>query len=600
MKIVLNEKQVIYVLREALDLSVAKEYVKIQRSPQITEKINHIFDLLRQKYPNTKTSKRGDRLYIPFGSQLKDEISDALNDNDFDISDYDKGLAINRRNGQELKIGKALTRIKREDLLTKYTTDKSKGAIDNPSGYMVYSKHPYDIASMSTGRDWTSCMNLETGSNRRYVSCDITEGSFVVYLIDANDLNINNPKGRMAIKPFINQMDKNDIIFFPESRSYGSVPSEFQDEIEDFFKQLNTETQGVVYNKNERLYNDSNSLNYTNLSKIKTVEDVENVIFNVDDRTKKDLALANKLILDYVMSSPRINHYVKESIVNESKFEDISKYLTSEYLLGFGSSGGLDDLIDRFPQLKEVIRLNSKPFIKKFPSVFLKFFPEELKNVPKKDILALSDGQLFDIFEYNPDFFSYFYDNFKNKIISSSVNTKRLYYFLESHPKYLIKAYPIFRKPFREMSDYDKNKFISKTLKYIPGLFNFYLYNEKDLLDKFFDEPTTTNEIAYRNNGLFYLVFKNYPGFVNQLVEDDLLKMMGLNESLIPFFLKYYREDLLNLDKHEVYKFLYYHDRTIPIFLKNLPEFVKQVGEYLLGNLMNYHPEHAEEIQKIL
>lgn len=601
MRIKINDTQVTTILREALDLSQAREYVKIQRSPEVTEKINHVFDLIRQKYPNNKSSKRGDRLYIPFGSQLKDEITNALNDWDFDISDYDKGLVINTRNGQELKIGKALMRIKREDLLTKYTTDKSKGAIDNPSGYMVYSKHPYDIAGMSTDRNWSSCMNLVDGANRRYISCDITEGSFVVYLIDSNDLNINHPKGRIAIKPFINQMDKNDVIFFPESRTYGSIPNEFEEEIQNLFKELNTEIKGLFYQKNEKLYNDSNTGNYTNLNKIKTTEDVENLVFNVDDRTKKELALQSKLILDYIMKSPRINHYVKESIVNESKIADVSQYLTVEYLLGFGSDDGLDDLIQRYPALNEIIEKNISLFKKKFPAVLLKNFPNEIDNFSEKDISEIQTNKIFAIFEYKPELFDYFLKKFKNKIIEGTNNgSKLLYYFLEDHPQYLIKSYPIFRKQFKELGIYDQDKFISKTLRILPGLFNFYLYNEKELLDRFFSEPTGTNEIVFRNNKLFYLVFRYYREFVNQLVEDELIRMMSLNESLIPFFVKFYNKELDSLDTHEVYKFLYYHDRTIPYFIKNKPEFVKQVGDYLLGNLMTYHPEYAEDIQKML
>jgi len=600
MKIALNEKQIIYVLQEALELSKAREYANIQRSPEVTQKINNIFELLRLKYPNSRTSKRGDRLYIPFGSQLKDEIIDALSENDFDIKDYDNGIAINRRNGQEVKLGKALTRIKREDLLTNYNTDKSRGAVSNPSGYMVFSKHQYDIAGMSTGRNWTSCMNLDTGSNKRYVSCDITEGSFVVYLVDSNDLNIKNPKGRIAIKPFINQMDKNDIIFFPESRIYGSVPSEFKDEIDGFFNELNMETKGVVYNKNEKLYNDSASQNYTNIKKIKTIQDVENIIHNVDDRTKKDMALESKIVLDYVMTSPRINHYVKESVVDSSRFDDVSQYLTSEYLLGFGSSGGLDNLLERFPQLKEIVSENSKSFQKKFPSVLLKHFPDFINKMSSRDIEKLTPLHLFDIFDYNPEFYPFFYEKYRKMIISATANSKRLYYFLQEHPKFLIKSWPIFKNSLLEASDYDQNRFIYKTLLLMPGLFNFYLYNEKPLLDKFFSEPTTTNDIAYRNNKLFYLVYKNYPKFVDDLVEDEFLKMIGLNESLIPFFVKFYKEKFITLDKHELYRFLFYHEKSIPVLVRNVPEIIRNMGDYLIGNLMNYHSEYAEELRKVL
>lgn len=597
MKILLNEKQVIYVLEEALELSRAREYASIQRSPEVTQKINKIFEIIKQKYPNFRTSKRGDRLYVPFGSQLKDEIIDALQSNEFDVKDYDNGIVVNRRNGQETKLGKALTRIKREDLLTNYNTDKSKGAVSNPSGYMVFSKHQYDIAGMSTGRNWSSCMNLDTGSNKRYVSCDITEGSFVVYLIDSNDLNIKNPKGRMAIKPFVNTMDKKDVIFFPESRSYGSVPSEFKDEIDNFFKELNVETKGVSYTKSDKLYNDSASQNYTNLNKIKTPKDVENLIHNVDDRTIKELSLGNKMILDYVMKSPRINHYVKESIIDVSKYDDIKEYLTVNFLSGYASTGGLDTLLDHWPQVIETVMSNPKIFEKNFLSVLLKYNPSYISKVKTKDIRNLGDSQFYDVLHYNPEFFPMFYDKFKDKMASTG---RRLVYFLEDNPTYIIKAYPIFRKIFREMSDYDRHRFLQSTLIRLPQLFNFYLYNEKNYLDNFFEEETNRNENVMTNNKLFYLVHSHYPKFIDELVFHQFLRIISRNESLIPFMVKFYRSQFDAMDNYDIYRYLYNHESTIPIFIKYIPEVVIKIGQDFIGRLMSFSPQYADELQKLI
>ena len=594
MKIVLSEKQVIYVLQEALELSKAREYVKIQRSPEITQKINEIFEIIKQKYPNSRGSKRGDRLYIPFGSQLEEEITEVLENNEFAIKDYDLGIVTNTRTGQDTKIGKALMRIKREDLLTKYTTDKSKGAISNPSGYMVYSKHPYDIAGMSTGRDWTSCMNLDTGSNRRYVSCDITEGSFVVYLIDGNDINIQNPKGRIAIKPFINQADKSDIIFFPEERSYGSIPSQFKDEIINLFSDINRDTQGIIYSKNEKLYNDSSSQNYTNMKKIRSAEDVEKIICNVDDRTKKELALNNELVMDYVMRSPRINHYVKESIVDQSRYDDISKYLTPKYLYEFGSVDGLHSLVERFPLVRHTILNNAKLFEKKFLSLLLRYSPDYLSKVSSKDVRKLSESQFFDIFTFNPKLFPTFYDKFKDKMAESA---SRLTYFLEDNPEYLIKAYPTFRPIFRELSEYNRERFISNTMDKNPSLFNFYLNNEKPLLDEFFKDQTMRNEKVFRNNKLFYLVHTYYKDFVDDLVFNEFTKLISLNESLIPFFIKFYRKAFDTWDTYDIYKYVYYHERTIPVFVKYLPELLRKLDSNYIGRILGYHPEYTDILQ---
>lgn len=596
MKIQLNEHQIKFLFNEALALDTAKEYAKIQRSPEITQKINRIFEIIKQKYPDFKTSKRGDRLYVPFGSQLKDEIIGAVESNEFDVKDYDNGILVNRRNGQETKLGKVLTRIKREDLLTKYNTDKSKGAVTNPSGYMVFSKHQYDIAGMSTNRDWTSCMNLDTGSNRRYVSCDITEGSFVVYLVDANDLNITKPKGRLAIKPFINQQDHSDIIFFPESRTYGSVPSEFKDDVEELFNDINSDTQGVLYQKNEKLYNDSNTTNYTNLKKIRTPQDVENIVHNLDDRTTKELAMQSDMILDYVMKSPRINHYVKESIIDVSKYEDVKQYLTVNFLNGYMSSGGLDNLIDRWPQVKETIMTAPRVFEKKFISVLLKYDPNYISKVSDKTIQKLGDSQFFDILHYQHKFFPEFYDKFKDKMAQSG---QRLVYFLEEHPEYIVKSYPIFKKIFREMTEYNRERFISITMQHYPQIFNFYLYNEKPMLDQYFKDQTNRNESVFRNNKLLYLVHAHYPSFVDELVFHEIKMLVNRNPSLIPFLSKYYMSVFNDFfDAYDVYRFLYYAPDYISTFMKSAPDIVKKLDRHDIERLMTVHPDYAVLFQK--
>ena len=67
---------------------------------------------------------------------------------------------------------------------------------------MVISMRPDDIARMSTDRRWGSCLNLEGGSNRSSVYCEITRGGFAAYLIESDDLDIENPVARIWVRRF--------------------------------------------------------------------------------------------------------------------------------------------------------------------------------------------------------------------------------------------------------------------------------------------------------------------------------------------------------------------------------------------------------------
>jgi len=138
--------------------------------------------------------------------------------------DYIKGVAYakdDKDKKQPTRIGKILQ--KNIDNSDKYSVDIKKLADsfrDDPvrtaknknSFKVVISRHPYDIAGMSTDRSWRSCMDLgfdpieyytdnefpeDGGSNSEYVSEDIKAGTIVAYLISSDDVHAN---GRVAIR----------------------------------------------------------------------------------------------------------------------------------------------------------------------------------------------------------------------------------------------------------------------------------------------------------------------------------------------------------------------------------------------------------------
>jgi len=124
------------------------------------------------------------------------------------------------------------------------------------SYYLVFSKHSYDVAGMSTDRGWSSCMNLYGGINSYYIQYDIEEGTMVVYLVTEDDLNITNPTARIAIKPFINTEDSDDVYYQAERRVYGTSPETFLSTVDQLLDSIQPDKQGL-FRLIDTLYCDS-------------------------------------------------------------------------------------------------------------------------------------------------------------------------------------------------------------------------------------------------------------------------------------------------------------------------------------------------------
>lgn len=91
---------------------------------------------------------------------------------DLDENDYVEGYAyrpLRKENGmieygtkdpkQKLRIGKLLQQYGREDLLKKFKEDPARQL--GGEYVIVISRHPYDLAGISTDRNWTSCVDRQ-------------------------------------------------------------------------------------------------------------------------------------------------------------------------------------------------------------------------------------------------------------------------------------------------------------------------------------------------------------------------------------------------------------------------------------------------------
>jgi hypothetical protein len=99
---------------------------------------------------------------------------------------------------------------------------------------VAISNNPHDIASMSTGRGWTSCMNLKSGDRASDVYCEVERGGFVAYLIRPEDQDIRSPLARIHIRRFDNR--KGQSIAVPEDAIYGSPVPGFKEVVQDWVR----------------------------------------------------------------------------------------------------------------------------------------------------------------------------------------------------------------------------------------------------------------------------------------------------------------------------------------------------------------------------
>jgi len=231
--------------------------------------------------PFKKWFNGDDRIYIPFAAEyqkigdMDERITQYLQQHGCDTSaiDYQDGYCSYK--GRKFRIGKFLEKIKYDDMKTLQEKFKNnpglKKAFENKinniftnmlnefaqSPYrkltkqsdklIVISQNPHDIAKMSTGRNWTSCMNLDKDGDRKdEVFCEVKEGGLVAYLISKDDKEIENPYARILIRRYENK--KGVSLAIPEGKVYGSAPSSFYNQVADWLESRQVKLPKGDYN----------------------------------------------------------------------------------------------------------------------------------------------------------------------------------------------------------------------------------------------------------------------------------------------------------------------------------------------------------------
>jgi len=212
--------------------------------------------------------KGQDRISIPLenSTDKKDNsniphpaVKKHLNDNGYTITDYKGGYAEDKFKRQ-VSIGKALNKTKApSEVMNAFTSDpKRLGSTQKAKGLkVIISRHPHDVAGMSTGQGWTSCMNMSGGCNAHYLGRDVKAGTHVAYLVHHDDDKAEKPIARIALKPYKSE-DGSHTILRPEG-GYGTSDASFAGTVEKWTEKNFPLDQTKVYKKDPTVYHDSGS-----------------------------------------------------------------------------------------------------------------------------------------------------------------------------------------------------------------------------------------------------------------------------------------------------------------------------------------------------
>jgi len=258
----------------------------------ITEELNDAQKAAVDKWTKTNRAQEisshvippgQDRISIPLGGGEADtavphpDVQQHLENNGYKISDYKAGLVQDPKYpNRSLKIGGVLQKTGASpNLMKTYQNDPARSASRVGSGglHVVISRHPHDVAGMSTNQGWRSCMALDprgrvgngndgfdtldnAGQFSHYLKADVQHGTHVAYLAHADDPEAKNPIARIALKPFEPEDKTKSTILSPEEKIYGTSDNIFGDTVRKWAATNFPPDPNTVYNKNPKLYDD--------------------------------------------------------------------------------------------------------------------------------------------------------------------------------------------------------------------------------------------------------------------------------------------------------------------------------------------------------
>ena len=191
-----------------------------------------------------------------------------------------------------------------------YMASPVRGNIKVKDYGIVITKDPTDVAAMSTGRRWTSCVNLDGGSHSSDVFCEIRAGAFVAYLIESDDTRIERPLARARARRFDSKSGDSIAILEDEVYSDGTEYPGFLEAIQVWINSKQGVLEYGTYHRRGGAWSDTFEKTY-----------------DVEKEYPKDLQTLSDIIM-----KPQENLEEKRDtyVVADELFEEHEEYFSDE------------------------------------------------------------------------------------------------------------------------------------------------------------------------------------------------------------------------------------------------------------------------------
>jgi hypothetical protein len=359
------------------NMKTFKEFLSLQLDEELNDYQKKLVDNMPKMGHREKThhdavfGEGNDRMVIPYDDSKDEPITtfnfrnkshplsatfrvlDKLQGEGYRTDDYKSGLAYHHESpNRKMKIGKVLDKIGAsdkpagiqslgktpKDLTYKQAYDSDPYTSAKGMKQIVITRNRHDVAGMSTGRGWSSCMGLDSaygkndgGINKRYVKQDLEHGTLSAYLTRPGDDTIQNPIARVNIKQFTK--GNSSSIYRPENRVYGTGGKEWTGAVDKWSKEKYPAEAGI-YTKHHGLYDDDgDSVKMEKTPDFgsdfhKNLEDIDNILRNAH-RQGKEAAEMREYKGDYEAMDEHHEHM--ENMTNKmySKFDQKWKNLAA-------------------------------------------------------------------------------------------------------------------------------------------------------------------------------------------------------------------------------------------------------------------------------
>lgn len=114
------------------------------------------------------------------------------------------------------------------DEYSSYIKERNNSLLPDRNCKLVVSANIEDIIMCSTGRRWTSCLDLVNGNEHHQISelvngiLDANSTSLIAYVIDEDDLEIKDPLGRLFINGYNIDRDITSLIVYDVHHTYNN------------------------------------------------------------------------------------------------------------------------------------------------------------------------------------------------------------------------------------------------------------------------------------------------------------------------------------------------------------------------------------------